>query len=148
MSKCWLLVADRAGARLFAVSKRGRVLEPLEVFEHPAGRLHDRDFGSDHPGRVYDSFGGGRHSVGSEESPSERVAQDFARSLAAHLEAGRKAGKVDSLVLIAEPRFLGRLRTALDDNTAALVTATLDSDLAHCSADELVPRAIALLASV
>lgn len=124
-----LLVANRAGARLIEVRERGRSLTLLESFDNARGRLHDGDLETDRPGRTFDSAGEGRHALGREESASERVAADFARELAGHVAAALNTPAFDELVLVAEPRFLGLLRGALDKVSAKAVVASVDKDL-------------------
>jgi protein required for attachment to host cells len=131
MSDRWLVVAHRAGARIFSIHDHGRALRLVDNLDHPRGRLHAGDIDADRPGRAYDSVGGGRHAMEREEGATERDAADFARLVAARLERGRIESACDELVVVAEPRFLGLLRAALDKPTAALVTASVDKDLAH-----------------
>ena len=50
-----------------------------------------------------------------------------------------------ALVLVAEPHFLGELRTALDAPTAALVTATLDKDLGGIETRDLAQHLAGVL---
>lgn len=129
MKKTWILIAHRAGARIFENDGPGTGLKPVETIAHPKGRLENKALGSDKPGRSFDSHGAGRHALGKEHDPAETVAQEFAHSLAARLDAGRTKHAYTKLVLVAEPRFLGMLRAALSPHTAALVSAALDRDL-------------------
>lgn len=140
MSDRWLVVAHRAGARIFSIHDHGRSLRLVEDLDHPRGRLHDGAIDADRPGRAYDSVGGGRHAMEREEGASERDAADFARVVAARLEQGRVEHACDAIVLVAEPRFLGLLRATLDRPTAALVGASLDKDLAHLAATDLAAQ--------
>lgn len=129
MNKTWILIAHRAGARIFENDGPGTGLKHVDAIAHPEGRLEDKALGSDKPGRSFDSHGPGRHALGKEHGPAETVAQEFAHALAARLDAGRTKHAYGKLVLVAEPRFLGMLRAALSPQTAALVSATLDRDL-------------------
>jgi protein required for attachment to host cells len=129
MTTTWILVAHRGGARLLANPGPGKGLQLVEDIPHPEGRLKDGDINADKPGRVFDIVGAGRHSMSTEQAPTERVAQQFAKSLAQRLQRGRNEGRYSALVLVAEPRFLGELRAALDAPTAALVSGTVDKDL-------------------
>lgn len=129
MARTWIVVAHRSGARVFEQSGPGKGLEAVTTLEHPAGRLKNREIDSDKQGRAFDSHGTGRHAYSREQEPTEHVAAQFAREIAALLEDGRNGQKYDRLVLVAEPRFLGLLRAALSEQTASLVTATLDKDL-------------------
>ncbi len=138
--KRWVVVANQSGARIFSAAASGAGLIELEDAFNPRGRARDGDIDADRPGRSFDSAGDGRHALGREETPSEHAAADFARHVAARLAAARSAAEFDSLVLVAEPRFLGRLRAALDDPTAATVSASLDKDLVRLDAGELLPH--------
>jgi protein required for attachment to host cells len=125
----WILVAHRSGARLFENAGPGKGLKLVEAILHPEGRLKNGEIDSDKPGRAFDKVGGGRHSMSTEQEPIQRIAQIFAKQLGEKLEKGRAQNRYSKLVLVAEPRFLGELRAALDAPTAALVSATLDKDL-------------------
>ncbi|MEQ8232000.1 MAG: host attachment protein [Gammaproteobacteria bacterium] len=138
MHEKWLVVADRVGARIMAVLDGGRTLEPRVTLDNPEGRLQDREIDADRPGRAFDSGGEGRHAMSREQSAHERIAADFAREIGAALDKARGAGRLDELVLVAEPRFLGHLREAIDAHTANCVVASVDKDLVHLAPDELV----------
>lgn len=137
MTTTWILVAHRGGARLLANTGAGKGVQLIEEIPHPEGRLRDGDINADKPGRAFDSFGGGRHSMSKEQAPTEHVAQQFAKALADRLQHARTEGRYGALVLVADPRFLGELRAALDAPTAALVSGTLDKDLGGIDTREL-----------
>ena len=137
MNKCWIVVAHRAGARIFLRRGHAPALELVEAIEHPRGRLQERDLGSDRPGRAYNSVGQSRHAMSNEHPMREHIAADFARELADKLQAGREARYFDALVLVAEPHLLGLLRAALDRATAALVSDTFTKDLVHVADADL-----------
>lgn len=137
MNKTWILIAHRAGARIFENDGPGKGLKHVDAIAHPEGRLENKALGSDKPGRSFDSHGPGRHALGKEHDPVETVAREFAHALAARLDAGRANNVYGKLVLVAEPRFLGMLRAALSPRTAALVSATIEKDLGHVADRDL-----------
>jgi len=140
MKTTWILIAHRAGARLFEHRGREGGIVLLEDFPHPEGRLKNGEINADKPGRSLDSMRtGGRHAMAKEHLPTEVVAQRFAKELAGHLDHGRSQNRYERLVLVAEPRFLGTLRGALGAPTAALVDATVDKDLGGVESRDL-PR--------
>jgi protein required for attachment to host cells len=143
--KLWIVIAHQGGARVFEFRGHGQPLAPMRTLDHPEGRLHANERASDAPGETFDRAGSGRHAKSSEETPEERAANDFARRVADALRADRVAGRYERLALVAGPRFLGRLRAALDPPTAALVTGTLDRDLARVADADLAPHLDALL---
>jgi len=130
MNTTWILVAHRGGARLFENLGPGKGMQLVEDIPHPEGRLKSGEINADKPGRAFDSFGNGRHSMSQEHEAAEQVSLMFARHLCDKLEKARAENRFGKLVLVAEPRLLGELRGALDKPTAALVSATLDKDLA------------------
>jgi protein required for attachment to host cells len=64
-----------------------------------------------------------------EETAHERDEHMFALHLADVLDKNRMAGVFDMLVIIAGPKLLGKLRSALTEPTRKLVKAELDKDL-------------------
>jgi len=128
MKTTWILVAHRGGARLFESTGPGKGLQLVEDVPHPEGRLKSGEINADKPGRAFDSFGDGRHSLSQEHEAADQVSLMFAKHLCDKLEKARAENRFSKLVLVAEPRLLGELRAALDKPTTALVSATLDKD--------------------
>lgn len=71
------------------------------------------------------------------ESAHDHAAKAFAHTLADKLDKARNEHRYGQLVLVAEPRFLGMLREALDKGTAALVSTTVNKDLANLELEDL-----------
>jgi protein required for attachment to host cells len=139
----WIVLADRTRAAIRRQRKLGGPFELVQELEHAASRLMDRELGTDRPGRTIDGSGTRRHALEAHESPHEHEAKVFAREIAAQLAAARTSRRYDALVLVAEPRFLGMLRDALDHATRQRVRAEIpkrlldatDADLAQHVAD-------------
>ena len=113
MSRTWILVAHRSGARLFENRGPGKGLDFLRNLDNPAGKLKNQEINSDKPGRSFDRRGRGGHAYASEQDPVAHVAQHFAKQLAELLNEGRVEQRYQRLVLVADPRFLGLLRESL-----------------------------------
>ena len=129
MTTTWILSANRSNASLFESNWPGKSMRRLQDIPHPKGRLQNKDINTDKPGRSFDSMGQGRHSMGSDQEPIDHVAQQYASVLAELLNKGRLTNAYEKLVLIAEPKFLGILRAALDKNTALLVVQSVNKEL-------------------
>jgi len=143
----WIMVAHRAGARLYERTAPAHTLQLLREFDNPDGRKRDGDFDADRPGRANQSQGQGRNAMRSKQSPIEHASATFAKRLAEELTQGRHARHFDDVVLVAEPQFLGDLRAALDDTTAATISASVAKDFASVSDHELQKRLVKLLAT-
>lgn len=121
MSSIWILVADRARARLYALDDdEGRLLH-IGEFSNPEGRMKARDLRSDRPPTVHDRFGHGRHAIEPNTTPEDKAAERFAARLRDALALGLARHLCRNLVLIAPPRFLGMLNGALGRKLRASV---------------------------
>jgi protein required for attachment to host cells len=128
----YFVVANRVGARIFV--KHGSN-EPTLVkrLEHLKGRMHDREFGTDKPGRAFERWAGTstRHSLSQEVPPHEQELQHFTSELAEQLQKDRLENIYDELILGAEPRFSGALFGRLDEATKDLVSKKVHKDLGN-----------------
>lgn len=125
----WIVVAESARARIFTTSGTKVKLREIADLSHPESRLHDRDLASDGLGRSFDSHGQGRHGMEPATDPQDREAQAFAVEVARQIERGHNEAGFDSLVLVAPPKFLGRLRPELSKSARSALVAELDKNL-------------------
>lgn len=145
MKSTWIVVAESARARIFIMSGIGGKLQEVIDLSHPESRLHDAELSSDLPGRTFDSQGQGRHGMEPATDPKEREAQVFAAEIARHIERGRHEGNFDALVLIAPPKFLGRLRAELTKPARDALVGELDKNLVEADTKTLERQVSALL---
>lgn len=131
-----IVVADQSEARFYDAEHRDSELRLVGALTDPQAHLHDRDFKSDRPGRVYDhAAGAGRrgatahHGTGGERTPRKHEAQIFARRIAAQIQTAYRQNEFDRLILMAAPGFLGLLRQALPVSIAATVTGEVGKNL-------------------
>ena len=136
-SSVWVVVADKARARIFFAASPNAALEEKEVFLNPEDRVPERDLVTDRPGRAHSSVGNQRSGMSGEVDAKTHEAQMFAKEVAERLAKARANAEFDRLVLVAAPAFLGMLREKLDSQVLRCVTLTLDKDLSHLGAREL-----------
>lgn len=139
----WVVVAHRGGALIFESGtepgKLGRVvgsgapspvpMRLIERVERPEGRLKNRDVVSDEPGRVMGRVSSERHAYANPTEAKVVLAEQFARELAEKLRLARAQNRFKRVVLVAESRFLGLLRSSLDRPTATRVALSVEKDL-------------------
>lgn len=135
MPSTWIVVADAARARVFARHEGG--LRERHNLTHPESQLHDRDLRTGGKGEVNKSAGTGSHQSDPAETTMEKHAELFAKELADFLKQARVKGDYGELVLVAEPKVLGRVRDNLDSATAKAVTRTIDKNLTRHDADQI-----------
>jgi len=137
MTVRWIVVAHRGGARIFESAGPGKDWNLIEELPHPGGRLRAGEIETDRHGSAFESHRPGRPTLERHQGPTEHLAEEFAKAVASEVGRGRTEGRFDRLVLVAAPKFLGRLRAALDTPTSALVEASLDKDLPQAKPAEL-----------
>lgn len=123
----WVLVADHARARLFALDAGH--LEEISDFVNAEARIPGHERLRAPPPRVHDRFGASRHAMQAHTLPQDKAAARFALALQSVLERGRTARSYGNLVLIAPPRFLGVLNAALGRELDERVALRIDKNL-------------------
>lgn len=156
----WILVADRAQARIFVpeatgaeplrqhvdfvgragylepdVEEPGRLTEQSD-FTHPESHLSRGDVESDRPGQ-FESTGSAQHTGEPGQDYKHQTAEHFAKELVDYLEKARQENQFDQLALVAAPLFLGELRKALTPSLSQMVTLELDKDYTKLKPDEI-----------
>jgi protein required for attachment to host cells len=111
--RTFIVACSGAEARIFLAERRFGEWSPRETLENPGAALREQERNTDRPGRVFDSFGKGRHAMSQEESGRDHELQHFAGDIAHYLGKAHSAGQFKQLVLIAEPSLLGFLRRKL-----------------------------------
>jgi len=132
-----IVVADSARARIFTADSAHSPLNEIETMAHPEGRIHEQDMVSDMPGKDSGKGGGGDHAFQEKIEPKEQEMIEFAKRVADYLEDTRKANKLNKLILVAAPAFLGELRTHLSKETSEKIVFELDKNLAQHSDEDI-----------
>lgn len=126
-SNVWVLVADRARARLFELASGGQKLLEIACFDNPEAQIHAT--AKDRLPRTNESVGSVRHAIEPRTTMREKSIDQFARSLRDELEAGRTQQRYEQLILIAPPRFRGALHRHLDKPLRGCISAEISRDL-------------------
>jgi len=140
MDTTWVLVADAARARIFAVDPRFRRLDELMTLIHSPSRVRETDVFSDSRGRQ--SAAGDFGRVGGMPPRQDLHALEalrFAREVSVTLERGLHDAAYHDLVVVAPPSFLGALRRSLSQAVSERVSHTIGKDYSRWTAHELRP---------
>lgn len=143
MKNILVIVANASHARLYGVHHG--VLERLESLAHPESRAKVRELVTDDRGRAYDATSAGgqgdrsppKSGVDSQTDPHEVELEAFAKQLARRASIQARRGRYSDLLLMAPPRFLGRVKVALDDQVARRIVATVSHDYTSKSDAEI-----------
>jgi protein required for attachment to host cells len=134
----WILVANRANAKLFEHRPGARhPIVLLRELEHPEGRLKAGEINAEKSGRSFQRVGPGSSALEKAQDPTEHEAEHFAIVLADMLAEERARESFAHLVLVSEPRFLGTLRRKIEPATRERIDYTVLKDIAGLEARAL-----------
>lgn len=137
MKPMMIVVADSSRARIFMADSAHSPLLEIETLAHPEGRLRDQDLASDMPGKESGKGGGGDHAYEEKIEPKKEEMIAFAKRIADYLDGTRKANKLNKLLIVAAPAFLGELRKQLSTATSDKIVFELDKNLAHHNEEDI-----------
>lgn len=144
-AKFWALVANSGQARIVEMRRKPYEFRPIAELVSEAQHLTSKDLVSDASGRVYHTQGPGTHAMQPRSDPQETAEGQFARSLADKLDKAANLGRFERLLIVADPRTLGRMRTLLNRTVAARVADEVALDLVSLPPNQLEPRLKKLL---
>lgn len=138
MAKNWVVVADSASAKIFAVAgPTAGKLKEVETLSHPDGRKRAREIDADRPGRSFQSAGTMRHGMERSTDAKKQAVTTFARQVAGRLESARLQDGLMRLILVAPPEFLGLLRDNLSAEAKSLLQGEFALNLTGMKPDEI-----------
>lgn len=140
VEETWVLVADAGRARVLRLASARGPLEPALETDLVGETRPGREVMADRPGRTFDSEGAGRHAKEPSTDPDRVARERFAREIATRLDAERRQGRFERLVIVAPPGMLGELRAALPEATAAVVKAEVGKDFTTLEPAALLER--------
>lgn len=145
MKRTWILVANRAEAKIFEnVGLRPNPSLVEELF-HPRSREKTGELLTDRAGGSFERMKNERHAMAKPVDPHTHEAEVFAKEIAGKLDKARMTGAFDALLVIAEPGFLGTVTERFSAPTAHLVSKTVDKNLPGMTPHTLRPHLEGLL---
>lgn len=134
----WFLVANRVEACIYE-GRPGRGFRFVKRLSNPKGKLTNLQLVSDRPGVSFSSNRGSslRHGFAPRSDYHEVVAQNFARKLGRVLRQAVLKGEFSRLTLVAEPHFLGLLKSSLSPQVEAALANSVPHEWHEGSDKEL-----------
>ena len=138
--KTWIVVANRTEAKVFKyLHKKESHVEFITSLKNPRGRLRAIAINADRPGAFANLETHGARLVKA-QSPTERVAQEFAKKVSTFLEEQMQNAQFDDLVVISDPHFIGRLRGLFSKELKRMISREIIKDLMAVTAHDLEER--------
>lgn len=140
METTWIIVASRSEVRVFEMLRANEELREIIGLGNASGTLKNIDIDSDAPGRASDNRMRARHAYSTEQEPRERLLQNFYRDFLRGIDTAFSQHTFSRLVLVAEPRLLGLIRSLLSDQLSRVVRAEIPKDITYEGSREIQAR--------
>lgn len=141
----WVLVTDSGYGRVFEIERSPARIEEIGSRESPARHKPSRELTSDLSGRESSSATQSGDTKQPRSDPHDEAERQFVREWVEGLQKNHSNGRFEHLLLVADPRTLGRLRESMDTTLQEAVIAEFDLDLTKLSTHDLEPRLRKLL---
>lgn len=138
MGKFRIVVADQAEAVFYETASLRSPPVEIARIANPEGQKHERELGTDRPGRSHSRYGKARYSLTDGSTARRESAERFARRIARRLDKARRTEEFADLIVVAGPAFLGLVRENLPARTRARVVHEVRKDLVRKPLQELV----------
>lgn len=135
--KTWLLVADGTHARIFESRSGQHGLSEVDVFDRSEEANAARSAHIERLGRVFDSYGLGRHAMEPRRQLGEVEEHRFVEEILQELSQDAYKNLFDRLVIIAPPVTLGRFRKAMPKQLQHVLAETMNKDLTGLTTPQL-----------
>ena len=136
----WVLIADASICKIFFLDTKTNMISALvETFHSTEARLHAVNLGIDRPGRIHSSYGTSTKSAVEPKIDLQKKEKErFSHLIAEFLDKQVSIQKVEKLILIAPPTFLGKIRKRLTKKVFSIVTKEINKDLIHATEKEII----------
>lgn len=133
----WILVADGMRARFFERHPDKKHLSEIEALDRtderpPHGRPH-----LERLGRVFDSYGLGRHAMEPRTELGETEENRFIAEVIDILSEAFADHQFDRFVVVAPPDILGKFRKAMPKNLENALVETMNKELTVLTTPQL-----------
>ena len=136
----WVLVANSGQARILELRRKPYAFQQVTELVSEAQHMTNKELVSDASGRVYHTQGPGTHSMNPRSDPHENAEEQFSRSLIQKMERAAQLGRFDQLLVIADPKTVGRLRQQMNKTLAGKVVQEVSLDLVGLPLPQLEAR--------
>lgn len=133
MNSHWFVIASQSTVKIFVDASDKNRLTPIKILKSPLARAKTRDLAKKNSGLEATTPSGGHYSLYYSEpkrhNSHDEAATDFAKELVHHLEEEFEKHNYKTLTIVAEPHFLGKIRSAMDSKMLRLVNDWIRKDL-------------------
>lgn len=136
----WALVTDGGKARIVALERHPAKFRELQEFTSPTRHQPGHELEGDARGRSHNVRGPGSHTHEPRVDPRDQQERQFTTQVLERLAELALAGKFSGLVIVADPRSLGHIRSQLPGPLKERTVLELNLDLTKLEPKKLEAR--------
>lgn len=136
----WALVTDSGYGRLVELERSPPRITEIGTREAATRHQTSRELTTDASGRDYDAGGPISHAKQPRSDAHDEAERQFVEEWSRGLQQAFVNGRFENLLLVADPRTLGRLRETMGEKLKSAVSAESDRDLTKLPLHDLEPR--------
>lgn len=136
----WILLADKAHARIYARDGINGPLTQVLDKAHPAAQGKQHEEGAARPGRGQKSTVDARYAYEDHADFPEQESAEFLRDIAAEVNSAVTHDVLDKLILVALPKTMARLKSDMSEAARAKITAEWPKNLIGVAENSLADR--------
>ncbi len=136
----WFVVASQKTVKVFTETPQGGNLKLLKLLDNPLGREKKSALIRKQAGSGIKSngrLGAVHYSESKRHDPHDQAALQFAREVVQFLDGERLHRNFETLTVVAEPHFLGKLKAKMKSKTEASVIDWIKKDLQKIPVNKL-----------
>lgn len=139
ISRPWVAVMSQSTMKIFERDFDSGEIRYVKTIRNSLGRTRSRFLGRHDRGFVAEGGQNGArlHSMDAGVDSHAIVATSFAKRIAKILDSERTHGSYSSLTIIAEPKFLGRVRKSMNHETLKTVAREIPKDLGKATTETI-----------
>jgi protein required for attachment to host cells len=147
----WIVCGSQSGAKIYRCSDLKKGLHFVANLPHPEGRLREQDLVSDQSGNKAGFDGatlvGGRHNTDPRDDAKDKLVDEFAVHLSKEIDRGVDQQAFDSLIVCADPKFLGKVRSKLSKRAEKMIIGSLNLNFYNSEMGELFNDVLPIIKS-
>lgn len=136
----WALVTNGGSGRLLELDETPRSIREVATRQAPLRHLTSHELMSDASGRHFNEPGPAAHAMQPRSDPHEEAEVRFVGQWLELLDKALSDRRFKRLILVADPRTLGRLRAGMGKTLRRAVAAEAGRDLTQLALPQLEPR--------
>ncbi|MCJ9428839.1 host attachment protein [Kordiimonas marina] len=129
MKREWIVLADRAHAKIYTRHYVDGAMQQILMLEHPEARNFQHEEGTDRPGHSHGSASHHRFAYEDHADFPEQESEIFLHAVADEINEAAQQEEMDKVILVALPKTMAVIKSGLNTHTLSKVSGEYAKNL-------------------